>query len=123
LTVVLDTTVLIDVLRGDPAALGYAAGLGEVPACSEITRIEMVRGLRANERDAARDLFQTIDWIPLEEPIAAHAGELGRRFRASHPGIGTSDLAIAATANLLSADLATANVKHFPMFPGLRAPY
>jgi hypothetical protein len=30
---------------------------------------------------------------------------------------------IAATAKELGADLVTLNVKHFPMFPGLRAPY
>jgi len=45
------------------------------------------------------------------------------RWRASHPGIGVADLAIAATAEQLGAPLATRNVRHFPMFADLKAPY
>jgi predicted nucleic acid-binding protein len=33
------------------------------------------------------------------------------------------DAIVAAAAEFLSADLATVNVKDFPMFPGLRRPY
>jgi predicted nucleic acid-binding protein len=33
------------------------------------------------------------------------------------------DLAIAATAEEIGADLATRRLRHFPMFDGLRAPY
>ena len=51
------------------------------------------------------------------------AGELGRACRRSHHGIGTVDLVIAATVQELGLELATGNVKHFPMFPGLRPPY
>jgi predicted nucleic acid-binding protein len=55
--------------------------------------------------------------------VARRAGELGRCWRRSHPGIGVPDLAIAATAELLEAQLGTQNLKLFPMFEGLRAPY
>ena len=55
--------------------------------------------------------------------MARRAGELGRRWRRSHPGIGVADLAIAATTEEIDADLATRNLKHFPMFEDLRAPY
>jgi predicted nucleic acid-binding protein len=34
-----------------------------------------------------------------------------------------ADLAIAATAEQLEATVATLNLKHFPMFRNLRAPY
>jgi predicted nucleic acid-binding protein len=68
-------------------------------------------------------LFALIAWIPVDESVARRAGDLGRRWRRSHPGIGVADLAIAATAEELGADLATRNLKHFPMFEGLRAPY
>jgi hypothetical protein len=68
-------------------------------------------------------MFALITWIPVDEAIANRAGELGRHWRRSHPGIGVPDLAIAATAELLEAELATLNLKHFPMFKGLRAPY
>jgi predicted nucleic acid-binding protein len=123
LNVVLDTSVLVDHLRASAPATEYLAGLNEQPACSEISRIEVIQGLRSAERQAADRLFALISWVPVSEVIARRAGELGRRWRRSHPGIGVADLAIAATAEHADAVLATRNLKHFPMFEGLRAPY
>lgn len=123
MSVALDTGVLIDQLRGSEAAFEYLATLKAPPACSEITRIEVIQGLRSSERRAAHRLFATVTWIPIDESIARRAGELGRRWRRSHPGIGIADLTIAATAEELGVSLATRNVKHFPMFEGLSAPY
>ncbi|HEX6761828.1 MAG TPA: hypothetical protein VF094_03405 [Gaiellaceae bacterium] len=37
MSVVFDTSVLIDVLRSDPAALEYVRSVDEVPICSELT--------------------------------------------------------------------------------------
>ena len=120
---VLDTAVLIDVLRGDEAAVEFVTGLDAVPLCSEITRIETLRGLRSAERTAAAAPLAEIDWVAVDERVAARAGELGRAWRDSHPGIDTADLAIAATAELSGRMLATTNLKHFPMFEGLERPY
>jgi predicted nucleic acid-binding protein len=121
--VVLDTSVLIDHLRSFQPAASYLAGLEEQPSSSEISRIEVIQGLRSAERKAAERLFALIEWVPVSEAVARRAGDLGRRWRRSHPGIGVADLAIAATVEQLDAELATRNVKHFPMFDGLRAPY
>jgi predicted nucleic acid-binding protein len=121
--IVFDTSVLIDLLRGDTAALDYVQGVSEVPVCSEVTRIEVARGLRRGERASAEQLFRTLTWVPLDEPIARRAGELGRRWDRHRPGIALADLVIAATTQELDAQLATANVRHFPMFADLRAPY
>lgn len=121
--VVLDTSVLVDHLRSATAAADYLAGLEDRPACSEISRIEVIQGLRSAERRAAERLFALIEWIPVSEAIARRAGELGRRWRRSHAGIGVADLAIAATAEQVDATVATRNLKHFPMFRDLRAPY
>jgi predicted nucleic acid-binding protein len=123
MSVVLDTTVLVDHLRGSSLAGEYIAALGAPPSCSEVTRVEILRGLRADERRGADRLFALITWVSLDEKVARRAGELGRRWRRSHPGIGAPDLVIAATAELLEAQLGTNNLKHFPMFEGLRAPY
>ncbi len=123
MTCVLDTSVLIDVLRGDDAAVAFLAELEPVPACSEITRIEVLRGLRPNEIPAAQSLLDALDWVAVEEGVATRAGELGRTWRGSHAGIDTADLAIAATAELSGGSLATTNTKHFPMFGGLERPY
>jgi predicted nucleic acid-binding protein len=122
-SVVFDTSILIDVLRGDAAALGFVRAVTEVPICSEVTRIEVTRGLRSGERTSAEQLFRTLHWVPLDEPIARRAGELGRRWDRHRPGISLADLVIAATAEQVDATLATANVRHFPMFENLDPPY
>jgi predicted nucleic acid-binding protein len=123
MTSVLDTSVIIDVLRGLPAAVQYVQGLDVVPACSEITRVEVTRGLRSAERAATERLFHQLRWMPLDESIARRAGELGRAWRKGHAGISTADLVIAATAEQLEASLATTNTTHFPMFKRLTPPY
>jgi len=122
-TVLLDTSVVIDILRGAAPAIAYARSLPEPPACSEITRVEVVRGIRSGERRATERLFGALRWVAIDEPIARRAGELGRRFRRSHQGLATADLVIAATVQELGFELATLNVRHFPMIPGLAAPY
>ena len=121
--VVLDTSVLVDHLRATQPAVEYLARLQDQPSCSEISRIEVIQGLRSAERRTAERLFALIDWIPVSEAIARRAGDLGRRWRRSHPGIGVADLAIAATAEQVKGTVATRNLKHFPMFEDLRAPY
>lgn len=123
MSVVLDTGVLIDHLRASVPATEYLTGLDDRPVCSEISRIEVVQGLRSAERQAADRLFALIAWVPVGEAVARRAGDLGRQWRRSHPGIGVADLAIAATAEHIDATLATCNLKHFPMFDGLRPPY
>ena len=121
--VVLDTDVLIDYLRGVPAAGRYVDGLDEVPTCSKVTRVEVLRGMRSRERRATERFLATIRWSVVDEETSALAGELGRRFRRDHGGIGVADLVIAATAMRLRAPLATLNVRHFPMFEGLEPAY
>lgn len=120
---VFDTSIVIDVLRGKAEALGFVGGVTTVPICSELTRVEVARGLRSGERAAAEQLFRALHWVPLDEPIARRAGELGRRWDRHRPGISLADLVIAATAEQVDAELATLNVRHFPMFERLRAPY
>lgn len=120
---VVDATVLIDHLRGHEGATAYLLALPGLPACSEITRVEVGRGLRSGERAVARRLFATIDWVAVSSEIAAEAAELGRRYRRSHHTIDVADLIVAATAKNLGREPATTNVKHFPMFPGLAPPY
>jgi len=120
---VLDTTVLVDHLRGSEPARSFLQSLPVVPACSELTRTELLRGTRSGERRATETLMAMIRWIPVDETISRRAGDLGRRYRRSHAALGLADLVIAATAEEVDAALATSNVRHFPMFKGLKPPY
>jgi predicted nucleic acid-binding protein len=122
-TVLCDTSVIVDILRNYATAVAWARSLPEPPVCSEITRVEILRGLRTDERRATERLFGAVAWIGVDEAIARRAGELGRAWRRSHQGIATADLIIAATAAEHGHQLGTLNVKHFPMIAGLRPPY
>ncbi|HVL98027.1 MAG TPA: type II toxin-antitoxin system VapC family toxin [Egibacteraceae bacterium] len=126
MTIVIDTAVLIDHLRGSDAArqaLRAASDSGERPASSLVTKVEVLAGMRASEEDATRRLFAVVEWIPVDDEIAERAGWLANRFLRSHPGVDPVDHIIAATVERMDARLWTRNLKHFPMFPGLAAPY
>lgn len=123
---VLDTSVAVDHLRGLPAAVGLLRHLvesGEEIAASELVRFELIAGVREEERDALEELFKVPSWVPVDAEIARLAGDLARQLRKSHSGIDDADYLIAATTQLLDADLLTTNVRHFPMLPGLKPPY
>ena len=125
MSVLVDTSVLIDVLRGEAraAAVLRDARMAGLLHASEVTRLEVLAGMRATEESTTRALLAILDWHPLDAQIAEVAGELGRRWLPGNRDIDSADLAIAATAVLTDARLLTRNVKHFPMFAGLRPPY
>ena len=125
MSALVDTSVLIDVLRGEAAAAEVLRGArraGPLHA-SEVTRLEVLAGMRPGEEAATRALLAILTWHPLDDRVSDVAGELGRRWLPGHRGIDAADLAIAATAVLLGAALLTRNVKHFPMFSELVPPY
>lgn len=122
----LDTSVVVDHLRGLAPATRLLESwiVAGVPVvASELTRLELLAGVRAGERDGLEQLFAALDWVPVTEEIARRAGEFARSYRRSHSNIGAVDYLLAGTATVLGADLVTLNVKHFPMFDGLTAPY
>jgi predicted nucleic acid-binding protein len=122
----LDTTVAVDHLRGDPGAVDLLRDLignDETLAASEIVRFELVAGVREGELPALEQFFSAVLWVAVREDVARAAGELARKHRRAHSGIDDADYLIAATALLLQADLLTTNVRHFPMLPGLEPPY
>lgn len=120
-----DTSVLIDYLRGHGQAIRVLENerASGVLHASEVTRLEVLAGMRPAEEDLTRSLLSALRWHDLDADVAETAGELGRRWLPSHRGVDSADLAIAATAVLLDARLLTRNVRHFPMFVGLAAPY
>lgn len=125
MSALVDTSVLIDVLRGSDAAtelLVARRAVGPLQS-SLVVRAEVLAGMRPSEEAVTRRLLDSIEWHPVDELIVEEAGRLGRRWLPSHRGIDVADLLVAATALNLSVDLVTRNVRHFPMFPGLCAPY
>ena len=125
MTALVDTSVLIDYLRGhEGAATVLERERAAAPLqASEISRLEVLAGMRPPEEDATRSLLATLAWHPVDAEVAEDAGSLGRRWLPSHHTIDGADLAIAATVIRTGSNLLTRNVRHFPMFPGLQAPY
>ncbi len=105
MTVVLDTSVLIDHLRGDERAR------------------RALTAVRAENSTPSASVLTTIEWLDVDDDLAERAGTLAARFVRSHPGIEVVDFVIAATAERLEARLLTRNRKHFPMFADLGDPY
>jgi predicted nucleic acid-binding protein len=119
---VVDTSVLIAYLKGVPDARDAVMEpvvSGDV-AASVLTRVEIEGGMRSGERGAVAQLMGALRLVPVSDPIAARAGEYLRQYRRSHQGIEVVDYVIAATADVMGVEVATLNVKHFPMFEGLR---
>lgn len=122
----IDTTVAVDHLRGEPAAVDLLAALidtGEEVVASELVRFELLAGIREKELGALEEFCSALRWAEVTEDVARVGGRLARRYRRSHSGIGAVDYLIAASAIVIDADLLTTNVRHFPMFPELKPPY
>src|SRR5664280_306411 len=125
MSVLVDTSVVIDYLRGHHGAERTLeeARTGAPWHASEMTRLEVLAGMRTNEEGSTRALLSIFIWHPVDTLIAERAGELGRRWLPSHRSIDGADLAIAATVMVTGCELLTCNVRHFPMFKGLKKPY
>jgi len=114
---VLDSTVLIDHLRGRPAARRIAALLdaGEVAATTAVNIEEIVRGLRPAETGAARSLFDGLLILRIGRRVGWQAGVWRREFASRGVTLWQADCLIAAAAFVHGAVLATGNPKDFPM--------
>ncbi len=123
---VVDTTVLIDHLRGDErarAVIREAIESGQTLVSSVLTKTELLAGMRSSEQPATRVLMETLRWAEVDDQLAGRAGMFAHQYLRSHPDIDVVDYVIAATTHLLNAELWTLNVRRFPMFPGLEPPY
>jgi predicted nucleic acid-binding protein len=124
--ILVDSDVLITHLRGVQAARDWlsAARRNDGPlAVSVISLTEGAGGMRSAERREVTRLLASLRAFPVNDRIAWRAAELMRAYRRSHSGIGLGDYLIAATAQVEGLDLATLNVRHFPMFENLTPPF
>jgi predicted nucleic acid-binding protein len=116
--VLLDTTVLIDVLRGRPTTVARLRALrasGDLPCTSAINVEEVVRGLRGPEEAEAERLFVGLMEAPLGFAEGRRAGEWRRRYAQRGKTLSQADCLIAAAALAVGARLATGNPHDFPM--------
>ncbi len=120
--ILIDSDVLIEHLRGDTDArdwLVQARHASGPLALSVISLTEIAGGMRSPERREVMRLLGSMQRFEVTEQVARRAATLMREYRRSHSGIGLDDYRIAATALTEGLELATLNVRHYPMFPAL----
>lgn len=113
----LDSTVLIDALRGRPAAARVASlrRSGVQPWVCAISIEEVWRGLHSGEEAAAKRLFRGLRVVPLGRADGIRAGTWRRAHAEQGTTLQQADCLIAAAAVGIGAALATGNPKDFPM--------
>jgi predicted nucleic acid-binding protein len=117
LPLLLDTTVLIDALRGRPAA-ERVRGLreqGQLPWICAINVEEVLRGTREREQPLVLRFLEGLRLAPLGREEGVRAGHWRREHARKGVTLSQADCLIAATAVGIGARLATGNPKHFPM--------
>jgi predicted nucleic acid-binding protein len=117
LPTLLDTTVLIDALRGRPAA-ARIRGLheeGQLPWICTINVEEVLRGAHESEEPLVLRFLDGMQLAPLGREEGLHAGRWRREHAQRGITLSQADCLIAAAALGVGARLATGNPKHFPM--------
>ena len=118
MTVLVDSDVLIEVLRGRNegliAAWNELSETSDAVLCSPVTVAELWNGARPKEHVALAQFFKTLVCVPIDAGMGEQAGKYLSQFRKSH-GLEMADALIAASAVSNQAELWTRNTKHYPM--------
>ena len=115
--VLLDSTVLIDALRGRPAAdrVRQLRRVGDEPWVCAISIEEIWRGAHPEEQSTIRRLFRGLRCAPLGVAEGERAGRWRRELAASGVAVHQADCLIAAATVGIGGRLATGNPDDFPM--------
>src|SRR3989339_1716824 len=103
----IDTDVLIEILRGKQKVISYVETLhrkGKAIFYSPITKAEVFHGIREGEESAVNMLFQSMECIPITDETGKKAGLYLKKYHRSH-NLQLRDSLVAATAFTGSATL------------------
>lgn len=115
--VLLDSDVIIEVLRGRGEVVEAAAALevaGIPTYCSAISWAEIYAGIRPGEETLTGAFFEARGEVVLDAVAGRHAGSYLARYAGSH-GVEIADALIAAAASTAGLRLWTLNRRHYPM--------
>ncbi len=114
----LDTTVIIDYLRGREKAvklLNKLSSEGALLGCCPINIIEVYTGMREKEREVTEEFLDSLEYYELTKEIKKQAGEYKRSYRRKGITLSLPDVAIASIAIANDLILLSDNSKHYPM--------
>lgn len=117
-SVLLDTSFLIDFLRGHPAARSLWDSLsheGVLFGCCAVNVEEVYAGMKSGEEGATDVFLQALRYYPISRAAARRAGAYRREFRQRGITLHTADTLISGVCAVLGLGLVTRNVEHFPM--------
>jgi predicted nucleic acid-binding protein len=123
--ILVDSDVLIEHLRGKAPARDWLVQARQSSgplAISVVSLTEVAGGLRSPELREIMRLLGSMQRFEVTEQVARRAATLMHEYRRSHSGIGLGDYLITATALTEGLELATLNIRHYPMFPQLARP-
>lgn len=122
-SLLLDTDVLIDFLRGYSKAVNFVNANSSRIILSSIVVAELYAGVKGElELKVLENFISLFRVLPVTSEIAKTGGLYKRDYVKSH-GVGLADAIIAATCEAENAELKTLNVKHYPMIKGLKPTY
>ena len=116
--ILLDTNILIDVLRNRGSRRDLLADLveqGHTLATSTINVGEIYAGMRSHETTDTDRLMRSIESYPITPAIARHAGMLKFSYSQKGKTFSLPDMIVAATALAHGCSLMTDNRKDFPV--------
>jgi predicted nucleic acid-binding protein len=105
----LDTNILIDVLRGEQQALQWLERRGGDAAISVITWMEILVGCAPDETDPVERWLSRFPRLELDQAVAARAVQCRRQH-----GLKLPDAIILATARCHGLQLVSRNSRDFP---------
>lgn len=114
----LDTTVIIDCLRGKKQTVEFLTRVvseGSLIGCCPINIVEVYAGMRDKESEATGHFLESLEYYEVTKDIARQAGEYKRQYRGKGIVLSLSDVIIAAVAIYNNLILVTDNPKHYPM--------
>jgi predicted nucleic acid-binding protein len=116
----LDTTFLIDHLRGKPEAvtrMRQIVEFGELAFVNDVVSAEAWAGAPTDDDQGLSNLLQCLEFVAAGPPHAHRAGRWRADARKRGRDIGTADALIAACADSMRAAVLTRNERDFAMTP------
>jgi len=117
----LDTTTIINHLRGNKKVSSYLEEIGirgDIAGCCCINIAEVYTGVKEKEKEETDKFIESLYYFEITKEIARLAGRLKQKYVKKGKTLATTDLIIAATAMVYDLTLITKNTKHYP-FPEL----
>lgn len=117
----LDTTIIIDHLRGDKKANTYLEEIGErgdIAGCCCVNIAEIYSGMLEKEAEKTNRFINSLYYYEVTREISKIAGKLRQKYQKKSITLVISDVIIGATALIYDLILVTKNIKHYP-FPEL----